>query len=102
MVWPNQSLLPDSDSEPEQAAGFQLPRYASAQVSSAAPDQQKSVPVQHRRLNAIVIDSLITTCMWDIFLRIKQVYQSPKFRDQVFFRLLPTPREGHHQTVLDI
>src|SRR5690606_18426479 len=102
MEWPNQSLLPDSDSESEQAAGFQLPEYASAQVSSAVPDQQKSVPAQHRRLNTIVPDSLITSRMWDIFLHIKQVHQSRKYRDQRFFRTLTTSRQGHHQTVLNI
>src|SRR5690606_22893295 len=102
MVWPNQSPLPDSDSEPEQAAGFQLPRYASAQVTSAVPDQQKSVPAQHRRLNAILPDSLIASRMWNIFLYIKQVHQRRKYRDQGFFRPLPTSRQGHHQTVLNI
>src|SRR5690606_9210711 len=102
MEWPNQSLLPDSDSEPEPAAGFQLLGYAYAQVSSAAPDQQKSVPAQYRRLNVIVHDSLITSLMWNVFLHIKLLHQCRKYRDQGFFRILPTSRQGHHQTVFNI
>src|SRR5690606_41637258 len=97
MEWPNQSLLPDSDSEPEPAAGFQLLGYAYAQVSSAAPDQQKSVPAQHRRLNAIVPDSLITSRMWNVFLHIKSVHHDQKDRGHEFLPDLLTSRQAQHQ-----